>query len=291
MQCQDNCATTGSFVLPVDRGKVLAFHPQELAALFIAELLGGLKTLIGGHEELRQASSCALNMAAPLDMLNKPDLEMVFNTVLYCASLIKGEVYQGMPVTKAKQVASEALTALEQHGLPGEDVRSTFLIPETHAAMVGYMMSGKAETGNYAAIDVGAGTTDVAVFRICDPRYGERDFAYYHAGTDLTGGDEMDVRILRVLGNGVSAGSERQSRMLAAIRHAKACFNEETGIVVEGKRLGLEQIDWSIRPVVDQILTHYRRIWGLAYTKDMNLPRWKNMGVVVLGGGVRNTRS
>jgi len=123
-------------------------------------------------------------------------IKLAFQCVLHLAYLMRGKIGQGISCEEAENILDVELA--NNPTLPNDEVRQTFLIPETHAAMVGYMNSGKAEPGLFAAVDVGAGTTDVAIFRYCS-ELAERDLAYYAAKTGLVGGDAIDKTICDLL--------------------------------------------------------------------------------------------
>jgi hypothetical protein len=67
----------------------------------------------------------------------------------------------GWPVDEARSAFERVRTALP--AVPPD--RTVFVVPETHAVVTGAVLAhGRLESGNYVAVDIGAGTTDVAVF-------------------------------------------------------------------------------------------------------------------------------
>ena len=282
-QCETNRSTTGIFTLLVNQGEHIEFNVCELTALFVAQLLDEVLRTVRADKNFDVESKYTVNMTAPLDMLNNPDLEISFNTALHLANLMTGQITQGIPAAEAKEKLYNARLEFELKGLPTEDIRSTFLVPETHAAMMGYMVQGRAEPGLYAAVDVGAGTTDVAIFRRCD-KYAERDFTYYFAGTDLVGGDDIDRNILKQVVNTNDVTTMNISKLLGDIRHIKLDFDEIEGTTLEGQPLKAHQFYSAMRPVLDRIVSHYQKIWGGGYEKEKRPPRWQNLSVLLLGG-------
>ena len=280
-QCETTGFPPGSFNLRITADKAVIFDPIELVTLYLADLL---------HELLDRASSVGFvdvdskptfNMAAPLDMLNDPSREAIFNRVLHMSDMMKEDVYQGMSIERAKRVVSEVCAGTPS--IPGEEERHTFLVPETHAATMGYITDGKAEPGLYAAIDIGAGTTDIAVFRHCR-EYCERDFAYYSAGTELVGGDGMDRSVLAQLAGIDDMTVEERTEVLGQIRSAKQRLDDMDRIPITGGCLTSDIFMNASQTVLDRILRHYRRIWGLGFEKERNPASWKNLNLFLLGG-------
>lgn len=280
-QCERVGLPPGVFDLRIAAHTAVIFHPIELVTLYLADLLHELLDRASEEALIDADSKSTFNMAAPLDMLNDPSREAIFNRVLYMSDLIKEDVYQGMPVEEAKRAVSEICAGTPS--VPGEEERHTFLVPETHAATMGYIADGKAEPGLYAAIDIGAGTTDIAVFRHCR-EYCEREFAYYSAGTDLAGGDAMDRAVLAHLAGTADMTMEEQAEVLSQIRSAKQRLDDMDTIPIRGNYLTSDIFVSASHAVLDRILQHYRRVWGRAYQKESNPASWKNLNLFLLGG-------
>ena len=189
--------------------------------------------------------------------------------------------YQGISLEEAKAALNKLRSEIAE--LPGKEVRQTFVVPETHAAMVGYIISGKAEPGLYATIDVGAGSTDVAIFRYCS-ELAERDVAYYSAMTGLLGGDAIDQAICKLLIDSFNITGRDKSKLLAKVRYSKHNFDQETGMFVNGQHLSPKIVFDAVSPTLDNIFAHYCHTWGRGYEKEMKQHIWQNLNVLLLGG-------
>ena len=279
--CLINNGNLGSFALDFGKGISVCLKPWELASLYIANLLNEVVSEVFNHDSFGQNTKCTFNMSAPLDMVNIESMKMTFEKVLYIANLIKDKICQGIEVEKAITI----LDCFKRDfiKLPKEDEKHTFIIPETHAAMVGYVVSGKAEPGLYAAIDIGAGTTDVAIFRYCD-KHAVKDVAYYMADTDLVGGDNMDISIMKLVIEGDNEITETKMKLLSYIRHSKRNFDETDGLFLYNKRYDSHSIVAATKSDLDRIYSHYRKTWGKGYQKEMRPDHWKDLNILLLGG-------
>ena len=253
---------------------------QEIIILYLANLLAKMTSDLEGVPPLDGECRLTYNMAAPLDMIEKPILEEAFGRALYCAERLKGQIRQGISIQDAKALAEKELARCPK--LPNEAERSTFIIPETHAAMVGYVISGKAQPGLYALIDVGAGTTDIAVFRY-GVMSGKRQVAYYSASTAVVAADDIDREILRLaLKNLRLQGNADELR--ATVRRAKHSFGAD-GLTIKRGRLGAQEVVAATSGVVDGIFRHYRVTWYTGFRKEHRATRWSEMAVLLTGGG------
>ena len=131
---------------------------------------------------------------------------------------------------------------------------------------------------------MGAGTTDVAIFRYCRD-LGKRDVAYYHAASCLLGADDIDLAIAGVLRDRCARRPEVSQALLAAVRAAKHEFSQEDGMKVLGRRLSAVEVHQGARSVVEGIFEHYRRTWARGYMKEPRGDRWHDLTVLLIGGG------
>jgi hypothetical protein len=257
-----------------DDGIRRTFQAWELACLYLANLMNTVTQERAGGTPFAENCRWTYNMAAPLDMVEVGGVGEAFEKVLYFAHQIQDKVRQGIGVEEAKDLVNKVSGSTTE--IPGREVRQTFVIPETHAAMVGYIISGKAEPGLYAAIDVGAGSTDVAIFRYCS-ELAERDVAYYAARTTLLGGNGIDSAICQLL-------KDQQAELLVSVRYAKHKFDEMGEMVVGAERLGHEVVCRAVELVLEKLFTHYRQTWGYGYEKENKPPRWEHLNLLLLGG-------
>lgn len=274
--------TPGQFYLGGEASEGYTFRPWQLACLYLANLMGIIDQEFLNNDPFGKDCQVTYNAVAPLDMVEVQQIKGVFQRTLYIGYLLKDKVKQGIALQDAVDLLER--TASEIDILPDEKERKTFIVPETHAAMVGYIISGRAEPGLYAAIDVGAGTTDVAIFRYCSP-VGERDVAYYSAKTAPIGANEIDRAILSQLTAKYGTASGGHTIPVASVRFGKHSFREESGCSFDGYHLSAQEIVDAVQPPVESIRKHYGDTLGQGYAKEMRVPRWEHLNVVLLGGG------
>jgi actin-like ATPase involved in cell morphogenesis len=254
--------------------KRVVFRADELTALYLAELLATVRCEVDAQLSPQGNAKYTVNMAAPLDLVTQPPLKTAFDRAVFAGWELVGKVKQGMTLAEARDVLDS--DNVWPATLPGEDLRSTFVIPETHAAMIGYVISGKAMPGLYAIVDVGAGTTDVAVFRFCD-KHAVRDVAYYSAQTDLVGCDDLDRQLAACV-------AAQDGDLLATVRKAKHAIDRK-GLRVGHQQVPLVQVVEAVEPVLKRMYGCYRATWGKAWMKEMRYPVWRELVVLVHGGG------
>jgi len=280
-QCLDDGGESGEFNLRGEDRQNVTFQPRELTSLYLANLIGILANEFGTKEPFGENCKWTYNMVAPLDMVDVPSIERTFEVALHYAYLIKDKIHQGISLQEAKEALNKV--ASEAPDLPSKESRRTFVVPETHAAMVGYIISGKAETGLYATIDVGAGSTDVSIFRYCS-ELAERDVAYYSSATGLLGGDAIDHAICSLLMSRVNVTPRHIREVLEKVRYAKHDFDEKAGMVVNGEHLSPGIVADAVNPVLENIFRHYCHTWGRGYEKEQKQHIWEHLNVLLLGG-------
>ena len=278
-QCNHSNYQTGRFDLG-DDGTRRTFQAWELACLYLANLMNTVTQECAGEMPFDENCRWTYNMVAPLDMVEVSGVGEAFEKVLYFAHQIQDKVRQGIGVEDAKDLLNKVSGSTTE--IPGREVRQTFVIPETHAAMVGYIISGKAEPGLYAAIDVGAGSTDVAIFRYCSES-AERDVAYYSARTVLLGGNAIDRAICELLEKHKQAEISLHE-LLVNVRYSKHTFDQMGEMVVGAEHLGHEVVCRVVEPVLEKLFTHYRQTWGCGYMKENKPYRWEDLNLLLLGG-------
>ena len=279
--CLINNDSLGSYVVNMKSSLSVCLHPWEIASLYIANILNILTNGLMKDPSFGLSSKYTFNMSAPLDMVNRENTRMTFEKVLYIANSMKDEIHQGIEIEKAISALDKQIRAFQK--VPESAERHTFIVPETHAAMVGYVVSGKAEPGLYAAIDVGAGTTDVAIFRYSQ-KLAARDVAYYIADTDLIGGDDIDRAILELIVDKKDMAIEEKEKLLGNIRHLKRNYDENKGLSIYDKQYSSDNIISSVKSDLDKMYNHYKKTWGKGYQKEMRPNHWKDLYILLLGG-------
>jgi hypothetical protein len=271
----------GTFALDQGNADHIPFGASGLASLYLANLMTESMECLQGTRLFQGKARLSYNVAAPLDMTQRPAMQDSFERTLYRAWCMGGRVPQGISVAHA----GELLASAEKRPLPSEEERFTFVRPETHAAMLGYALSGRALPGLYMSADVGAGTTDIAAFRYFGEGDAPRDVAYYSAKTDLVGCDDIDRATLGLVRRTAGTLDVADLELLAEIRTAKHDVGGGS-LRIAGTELNLRDIEGGSADVLDRIANHYRKTWGRAFvSRKENAQAWRVLHVLLIGGG------
>lgn len=162
--------------------------------------------------------------------------------------------------------------------------RRIHLVEEPMAAAIGAGLDVDSPIGNMV-VDIGGGTTEVAVISLCSTAYAE---------SVRTAGDEMDEAIVRYLQRTMHL--EISSRLASEIKVRIGCADipdKEKSMRITGKELGRggiktveltsSQISEALEAPVDEILDTIRR--AMEDTPPSLLADVRERGLVLTGGG------
>jgi len=170
--------------------------------------------------------------------------------------------------------AIEALNMVKNFSIGKEEGR-TCIVPETLAAISAYIQRPGVEYGRYITIDVGAGTTDIAVFWLQkNHSKGEVKPFYYSSGSLHLGIDHFDRALQKVTASyeGISIRQRRESL-----------------IKIDG---GLSGYIEYVQEYLNRMIEHRFRCFGRGYDKEKKLLLWGDskeakLKMLLVGGGSR----
>jgi hypothetical protein len=240
---------------------------EDISALYLAHYLQSITK----HTGVMHSDDVFINTAAPLDQLkSNAALKSSFARVIERA-------FQLWPKAENPWLLSDAMSALSEvksKNLPPVEERRTAVFPETLAAMTAFLKMPGREKGNYASLDVGAGTTDVAFFWF-HKTDGDPEACYYAAATYPVGMDDIDASLIRTMRQ--APPNPRKFR--------EGMSNDEATQKIE-----------TFRHVLDAIYRHYRMTWGQAYenckqesawVEERNGHRVAQFQLCLVGGGAK----
>ena len=271
-----NCAdgpkhSPGHRYLPDGQNDV---SPEELAVWYLAYVICQVKKRVlarYGEDVLLY-----FNLAAPMDMIQTPTGRKHYERAVFLANKLADlSVEQGMDLERLRYFYHQLCT--DHPSLPDEASRTTFVIAETRAGMVAYSNSRAAVKGLYALVDIGAGTTDMTIFRLPDDPHA---LQFYAAGVEAVGADAVDSLLLDEMAKIQPSAKDptRRSDSLGRIRVAK-----ETG--AHEQMFTKEAYGQASARVADELFKRYRKHWHSAYKKEIGVQRWQEMTVFLIGGG------
>ena len=151
--------------------------PAALATLLLAHHLRAARRMVMAFytDQGRAAPDLTYQVAAPLETATPAEADAprtddksgptldAFARCAFLAEAMSRELPEGDCWDAADAVCLYELLDEEYATLPEDALRKTFVMPETQAGMLG--LSPTLAPGLHAVVDIGAGTTDVAVFR------------------------------------------------------------------------------------------------------------------------------
>jgi hypothetical protein len=192
-------------------------HPQPCAYEFaVACLLGQvLKVALKEIEPKpweRDRLRLLVNLDVPVDQLERSVDQRRFQRLLDCALAMSRTLTWPCGTGDALEAWVEALRLVD--GKPA-DQKPGHVVGEAQAIMAG--ISESLETYEpYAVIDLGAGTTDIGIFRLSTWEGIER-INFFAAGTESVGCDDIDAAVAVRMG----ASASDMDWALPAVRAAK----------------------------------------------------------------------
>lgn len=149
------------------------------------------------------------------------------------------------------------------------------VLPEPLAPVMAFQRSRFLPPGLYVIIDVGAGSTEVSVFRHVAGDEGREVF--YADGTTLVGGDDLAMATSRRVRRGTSVARLGDRMSLDDLPELR-------------ERLRQVRVDQnsSLERVTKHIRLAYQSTWGRGFEKEKNQSAWERVTVHLIGGGSRH---
>jgi len=241
--------------------------PQAITAFFLAFMMRLIR------RQLQQLLSnddldLVFNSCVPVDQREKPIVYAAFEQSLAVAQEIERTRRDVEPLRAWLDAATELWESVRY--AQDDDANRVFLVPEAAAASAGYIASIRRATGLHAIVDIGAGTTDVSIFRLAIARK-TGETVYWYAGRSIPmGAARLEARAAETL---IAAGlrSVSQSEVVTALdgrgRFASACSP-------------------VIRDELTRIWNGTNKAWAEAYGQESRESEWRRtVKVFITGGG------
>ena len=261
----------------------------DLATLYLAVILCQVKHQVRQYLRQNTEVSFFLNLAAPLNQLVQtpigPNHEETIgaaddsgrDTAVSGAYIALGQ--RSLPLSEYCQnpwPLEDAMVALNRvKALPVLSLAESpaYVVPETLAAVAGFVNRPGTRSGRFMTLDVGAGSTDVSVFWL-EKHDGKIKPWYYTSRSLHLGMDAIDST-LDVVTQGGEGGSVRARR--------------ETLQRAEG---GLANYRCQCEATLKVIDKHRSTTFGHGYGKERRAPNWgdrnkANVVLLLIGGGSR----
>ena len=258
-------------------------HPHFLVAVYLGWVLRHVRELVS--QEFDPDSEFLYNLDIPVSQLDGGPVQQGFQTALDAA--VDFAETDDLQVDDYPVLWERWLEVLGRKTTGSADRQKRWeLIPESSAIVKGAeaaLASILPGSRRYTAIvDVGAGTTDVGWLRWVT-RDEEDGLCFYSAETCLVGCDDVDDALLDIL----AVPESDKPRLFPMVREAKPELGVDRGVVVgEGYRsLSSDDLRRAVGNVAQRCFDEYGMSFGEAYKKDKNTDHWRDIRVVLVGGG------
>lgn len=167
--------------------------------------------------------------------------------------------------------AVAALSAAKDCELLPREKSFANIVPETVAAITGYLNRPGTRSGRFITFDVGAGTTDVSVFWL-EKHDGKIRPWYYASGSLHVGMDDIDRSLKDIV----------HTQEGPSLRSQREALQRSAG--------GLRKYQLHCEHLIKKIGTHKRRQFGIGYGKEPLAKTWGNrqkadVTMLMIGGG------
>jgi hypothetical protein len=268
-------------------GRPVSESPYEFATtLLVADVIRRTRNeLFLAYPGIDIDSQVNWSIDVPVDHTEPDEMREPFRRVLDGALAASSWVRPRMRLTEITRDWPGVTTAIANAAGVAEDERRTHVVPEAVAILEG--VRGFAPAGwdlNYGVVDIGAGTTDVGIFRVT-PLRGNPWMPFFAASTLTVGCDDVDRALcdrLKVQGssNDVLRGLVREAKtQLDRGAVTQFTFGDDLLQITKDE---LAAASATVEPAMrEQML----RCFADAYSKDKDVGQWRALSIVVVGGG------
>ena len=259
-------------------------HPHFLVAVYLGAVLRRVRELVAREYDVD--SEFLYNLDIPVSQLDGGPVQRGFQTVLDAA--VDFAETDDVRLDDYRALWERWLDVLgrESTGLADRELKRWELVPESSAIVKGAeaaLASIVPDSRRYTAIvDIGAGTTDLGWFRWATSEEGDRLY-FFSAKTCLVGCDDVDDRLLDIL----AVPDNDRPLLFPIVREAKPKLGADRSVGLgEGYRpLCSDDLGRAVDEVAVDCFKEYGASFGEAYKKEKNTDRWKDIRVILVGGG------
>ena len=263
----------------------LEAHPHFLVAVYLGAVLRRVRMFAA--DEYGADSALLYNLDIPVSKLDGGPIQRGYQTALDAA--VDFAEADDLQLDDYPTLWKRWIDVLNREGTgaPDREHKRWELIPESSAIVKGAGAAWASILRNsrrYTAIvDIGAGTTDLGWFKWIASEQEDR-VVFFSAKTSLVGCDDVDERLLDIL----AVSDAERPLLLPAVREAKPelqADREEVGIGNSYRSLGLDDLERAAGEVAGRSFDAFSVSFGEAYKKEKNTDRWKDIRVILVGGG------
>ncbi len=253
-------------------------------AFFLAKLLAQTKKLI--IAELKEKGfrqpipiKWTANFSVPEKFIEMSAVSVSFHNVFKTAWLM-AEIFLENPDLNDREsifdcylTAKDLMQHLTRRLQKQEKDFDCFAYSEIGAEVASIILSRTTEEGLYVFVDIGAGTVDASVFRFWRDG-GETKRPPYAAEVFKNGAAQLEIRASQNSAFSSSELKEIKEKFESLTKSEREqCSNEIESLILASEEIKVETI---------KIL---EKVFREAYEKERNLDRWKDLKLILGGGG------
>lgn len=257
--------------------------PAEFAAsVLIANLLRAGRKILEKHYHDLARVRLLYNIDVPVNELEDEATARRFKRTLEAGILmsVESEALNDRP--KARDAWLRALDQISKTAVNGDD-SNTNVVGEAQAVMAGIGEALATDMDQpHAVVDVGAGTTDIGIFRFVDWK-DQKLISFFAAGMVEAGCNDVDGLLARAI------GADCDDLILNQVSAAKPALSAGRCVELDCRSgqvlLTPEHLEQAVDSVSSKCYERYEELWGAAYAKEPNSERWRTLRVLLVGGG------
>lgn len=249
-----------------------------IAAFFLAKVISKARQLVtksiidGGVTDPKIEWSA--NLAVPEKFMNQSTVLDGFNRVLKTAWLM-ADVFDELPVADGLDDILDCYACAEE--LATAQPLDCFSYPEVGAQIACVTLPRTARDGLYAFVDVGAGTVDASVFRLHTPVNDEPRLYTYAADVAKAGAAHIET----------VAGRNLALEVVGWFKEIKEGDTRADLTSSSAEEILQPFLESAVSEVSSSAETELRKVLGVAYRKELGTDRWRELQLVIGGGGAK----
>ena len=248
---------------------------QQVSTLFLAYIVKNVTEYIHKKYNSYFNLNFQYNFSFPVNYLEEN--EKYFTSIIFNAYLIYPLIDNGIQIDDGLKLIDD-ITDVQIDRLNKKEI--LYCIHETTAAMQSFLSTHRFKPDLYTIVDVGAGTTDVSVFRL-SKNEGEFTIRYYADQSHSIGGDDIDLQV----GQSIKEILKKEFS-LNEIKQAKNGLSGSDRLTIGETEILLSDVQYEMSRVLNRFHSCLSdTICNQAFRYEPVVPRWLNLNIVVIGGG------
>ncbi len=270
---------------PELNGKEIRF----ITAYYLAELIAKIKGLIKKELEPEFGQSVVpkwtVNYAVPDSFIQNSEIAATFSEVFRTAWFMASYLCEHIECTEIKPVASLYMEAekyaIESKELLSDEGFGCSPYPEIGAEVASILLNHNSEPGLYAFVDIGAGTIDASVFRYFRDSGDAKRHPYAAHIFDEAGSSRIET--MASIDSGYPNPTGFPPQHLKWVKENALNFDK-----AERQKKYAREFDLLARAakLIKKLTKEQMKIvQGNAYAKEKNIERWRDLKLILGGGG------